>query len=1111
MQVFRNAALLVGVLLGLYLTSLHGYLLFHSLTEIFSIIISCGVFMIAWNARSLLQSHYLLFIGIAYLFVGTVDVLHTLAYKGMGVFEGDGANLPTQLWVIARYMEALSLVVAMAFLHRKLQPVRTLLVYGLATGLLLASVFYWNVFPDCFREGTGLTPFKIYSEYAICLILLVAIGLLIRNAKAFDKSVLILLVASIGTAMARELAFTTYLSVYGSSNLIGHLLKVVSSYLMYKAIIETSLVSPHRLLFRDLKLSEAKFRSIFDTNVVPIVYCDLDGRVMDANDGYLELLGFTREELVAGEVRWDVVTPPEWRHVDEHAIQLLRRNGVCPPLEKEYVRRNGTRVPVLIGARLIGEESGQVIAFAVELTERRRMEEALRESEERLRLFIEHAPASLAMFDRRMTYISCSRRWLSDYGLGERNLTGLSHYEVFPDAPERWKKVHQRGLAGEIIWTDNDHFERADGTSQWLRWEVRPWRNATGDVAGIVIFTEDITERKQAEEALIASEARFKLLSKTAARLLTATDPMTVIRELAGDVMDHLDCQAFFNFVVDESTGKLHLNAFAGISNEEARGLEWLDHSVATCGCVARSELGIVGDGVCSTPNPWTELATSHGIQAHSCHPLMAGGKVVGTLAFGTSTRSSFSPPDLDLMKTVTDQVSIALERTRLMGELERSRDELENRVRSRTAALAEANTGLREIERALRSSEDRLRHNNELLQKVFDGITDALVLLDSKGLVSMINKAARAYYGVLEDVDVFGKRCFEGLRGRKTVCPECDTAFRSLGSKTISFERPGLFDEAKVESVTIYPVLGDQGQRDAVIIRISDVTQAKILERQILQNEKLASLGLVTSGIAHEINNPNSFIHFNLPILKAYLDELLPIVDEYAALHPDFEVLHMSYGELREDLFKLITNMVHGSRRISKTIEVLKGFVRKRDSAGLQRVDLKPLVDKVLALCATELRHKVKSFEVQVPEDLPPLVTDPEALEQVLLNLLINAIHACDKEDSRVSFKAELDLVDRKGYVITVTDNGAGIEESVRSRIFDPFFTTKSSTMGTGLGLYICHSHVTSLGGRIEVESTVGHGSTFRVILPRLDRTEIGKDRPSRIEHEDGTRETIE
>ena len=121
--------------------------------------------------------------------------------------------------------------------------------------------------------------------------------------------------------------------------------------------------------------------------------------------------------------------------------------------------------------------------------------------------------------------------------------------------------------------------------------------------------------------------------------------------------------------------------------------------------------------------------------------------------------------------------------------------------------------------------------------------------------------------------------------------------------------------------------------------------------------------------------------------------------------------------------------------------------------------------------------------------EEVGALLSDPEVIEQIVLNLLINAVHASDKEDAKITLKVEHGA---SGFMLEVTDNGSGIEDTVLEKIFDPFFTTKSSTMGTGLGLYICHNHVESLGGRIEVESSPGQGSTFRVLLPQASESQI-------------------
>ena len=171
---------------------------------------------------------------------------------------------------------------------------------------------------------------------------------------------------------------------------------------------------------------------------------------------------------------------------------------------------------------------GGIIIFSEDITERKRTETEVRESKELLQIFIQHAPVALAMFDREMRYVAVSRRWLEEYGLVGREMIGRSHYEVIPDIPERWKEAHRRGLAGESQRAEEDRFDRADGTVQWIRWEVIPWRAGDGSVGGIVLFAEDITLRKEAEERLRLAATVF-----TGAREgITITDRSGTILEV---------------------------------------------------------------------------------------------------------------------------------------------------------------------------------------------------------------------------------------------------------------------------------------------------------------------------------------------------------------------------------------------------------------------------------------------------------------------------------------------------------------------------------------------------------------------------------------------------
>ena len=303
--VLTSVLLGAAVLVILYGISLRSYILFHSLAEVFSIVIAFSIFIIAWNSRHMMENGYLLFLGVAYLFIGGLDLIHTLAYPGMGVFPESTTNLPTELWIGARYVESLSLLLAPVFLGRKLKVDLVLLCYAAATALVLASIFYWDNFPACFIEGQGLTPFKKTSEYLISGILVGSMIALTRRERYFHPGVMRLLIASIALTIASELAFTFYAHAYASANLIGHYFKIVSFYLIYKALIETGLRQPYSLLFREIKQreeeireSERKFRALAENAPDIIVSLDCVPRLLYANPAVGSLTDLPPSDLV---------------------------------------------------------------------------------------------------------------------------------------------------------------------------------------------------------------------------------------------------------------------------------------------------------------------------------------------------------------------------------------------------------------------------------------------------------------------------------------------------------------------------------------------------------------------------------------------------------------------------------------------------------------------------------------------------------------------------------------------------------------------------------------------------------------------------------------------
>ena len=172
--------------------------------------------------------------------------------------------------------------------------------------------------------------------------------------------------------------------------------------------------------------------------------------------------------------------------------------------------------------------------------------------------------------------------------------------------------------------------------------------------------------------------------------------------------------------------------------------------------------------------------------------------------------------------------------------------------------------------------------------------------------------------------------------------------------------------------------------------------------------------------------------------------------------------------------------------------ISSLKDFSRHNENQKPEWVNLKAVVDQVIIICGSQITKNIKSFVIEIPPGLPPVLTDSQSLKQILVNILINATQAADKVQSSLKISAASGNSGREHTIIEISDNGCGMDDITRQKLFDPFFTTKSETRGTGLGLYICYNLVEDLGGRIEVESKPGEGSTFRVIIPNMEQHEV-------------------
>lgn len=366
---------LVGLftLIGLVVVSRYNYLLFHSLAELFSISVAWAVFFLVWNTRKIVNNDALVFVGIAYFFVGFIDMLHTLAYKGMGVYDARwGANLPTQLWILARYMESVALLLYPVLIGKTIRPIKAFAGWFVTTTSFLAAIFLRPIFPDCYIDGTGLTAFKIVSEYIICLLLGVAFVLLFQKRDQIDKTVFRLISLSIIVTIFAELAFTFYVSVYGLSNLVGHFFKIISFVLIYQALVRTGLTQPYSTLFRSVKESEEKYQALFHNAQVGLFRSRVsDGKPIEVNTLCAELAGYpSAHECIE---RFEDFENHLLRQACKEMLPDLNHTGVVKHIDRQFSRDDGASIWVSLSGSLSSDKKC-IEGAIVDISERKRQE-----------------------------------------------------------------------------------------------------------------------------------------------------------------------------------------------------------------------------------------------------------------------------------------------------------------------------------------------------------------------------------------------------------------------------------------------------------------------------------------------------------------------------------------------------------------------------------------------------------------------------------------------------------------------------------------------------------------------------------------------------------------
>ena len=439
-------------------------------------------------------------------------------------------------------------------------------------------------------------------------------------------------------------------------------------------------ITKRRQAIEALRQSNKRTTDIIESISDGFFSMDRDMVVTYVNNAALALWGGRQREEVLGKRLLDAFPEAEGSLFVEKYVEALR--------EKKFINleaffesepyRNWYDV------RIFPYEDGISVYFQV-TTKRKKHEAAILRAKEDWERTFDAVPDLITIIDNDYKMIRVNRAMAQALGREPAELIGRHCYEFMHES----RSIPSLCPHQQLLADGQEHTAELRELNRDFLVTTSPILDDQGQLFGCVHIARDITERKLAEAAMRLSNQRLDLLAETAGQLLASASPQQVIDSLCRKVMEFLDCDAFFNFlVVDDKAGLMHLNACAGIPEEEAHRIQWLEYGAAVCGCAARDACRIVAEDIQNTPDPRTELVKSYGIQAYACHPLTIGGKVLGTLSFGTRKKTSFTTDELALMKVVADQVAIAMDRKLAEETLSQLNEELEQRVQERTIEL---------------------------------------------------------------------------------------------------------------------------------------------------------------------------------------------------------------------------------------------------------------------------------------------------------------------------------------------------------------------------------------------------------------------------------------